>query len=73
MHPMFVRLAFGWLALGGGMHFAVDVAPRYFRGTRAPGPETSLYYGPNTALALGQALFGLPGLLVAHHAMAIST
>ncbi|HEY8681798.1 MAG TPA: hypothetical protein VIM06_01385, partial [Rhodanobacter sp.] len=44
-HPMFVRFAFGGLALGGVMHFAIDVLSQYFRGTREPGPETSLYYG----------------------------
>jgi hypothetical protein len=64
--------AFGWLTLTGTLHFAIDVVSQYLRGKRVPGPETTLYYGLNSAFALGQVLFGLmclwaawrhPGLL----------
>jgi peptidoglycan/LPS O-acetylase OafA/YrhL len=51
--------AFGWLTLTGTLHFAVDVVSQYLRGKRVPGPETTLYYGLNSAFALGQVLFGL--------------
>lgn len=64
--------AFGWLTLTGLLHFAVDVVSQYWRGKHPPGPQTTLYYGLNSAFALGQVLFGLmclwaatrqPGLL----------
>ncbi|MBW6527809.1 hypothetical protein KZ813_13255 [Sphingomonas sp. RHCKR7] len=58
--------AFGWLTFTGVMHFAVDVVSQYLRGKRAPGPETTLYYGLNSAFALGQVLFGLMCLWAAH-------
>lgn len=51
--------AFGWLTFTGTMHFAIDVVSQYCRGKRAPGPETTLYYGLNSAFALSQVLFGL--------------
>jgi hypothetical protein len=51
--------AFGWLTLTGTLHFAIDVVSQYLRGKRVPGPETTLYYGLNSAFALGQVLFGL--------------
>ncbi|MEA1085190.1 hypothetical protein SFC76_13055 [Sphingomonas sp. CD22] len=51
--------AFRWLALTGTMHFVIDVVSQYWRGKRAPGPETTLYYGLNSAFALSQVLFGL--------------
>ena len=51
--------AFGWLTFTGTLHFAIDVVSQYVRGKRAPGPETTLYYGLNSAFALGQVLFGL--------------
>ena len=51
--------AFGWLVFTGAAHFVVDVASQYLRGKRAPGPETTLYYGLNSAFALGQVVFGL--------------
>jgi hypothetical protein len=64
--------AFGWLTFTGAMHFTIDVVSQYVRGKRVPGAETTLYYGLNSAYALGQVLFGLmclwaarrePGLL----------
>ena len=59
MIPWFAYGAFGWMALSGTMHFIIDVASQYLRGKRPPGPETTLYYGLNSAFALGQLLFGL--------------
>jgi hypothetical protein len=56
---------YGWLTLGGTLHFSIDVLSQYLGGKRVPGPEATLYYGLNTAYALGQILFGLLGVLVA--------
>lgn len=50
--------AFGWLTLSGTLHFAIDVVSHHARGKHAPGPETTLYYGLNSAFALSQVLFG---------------
>lgn len=71
MHKYIVYTAYGWLALTGVLHFVVDVVSQYLRGTRAPGPETSLYYGLNSAFSLGQVAFGLLGLFLAWRAMHI--
>lgn len=69
MHKTLVFAAFGWLTLAGSVHFAIDVVSQYARAKRAPGPETTLFYGLNTAYALGQLMFGLLGLLVAWQAI----
>ena len=69
MHTYIVYAAYGWLTLSGLLHFIVDVVSQYLRGTRAPGPETTLYYGLNAAFALGQVAFGLVGLYLAWRAM----
>lgn len=55
--------AFGWLAFGGIAHFGIDVVSQYLRAKRVPGPETTLYFGLNTAYALGQILFAALALL----------
>jgi protein-S-isoprenylcysteine O-methyltransferase Ste14 len=68
MHKILVFVAFGWLTLGGTMHFVIDVLSQYLRAKRVPGPETTLFFGLNTAFALGQILFGVLGLLVARQA-----
>ena len=60
----FLYAAYGWLLLGGVLHFSIDVMAQYLRGKRAPGPETTLFFGLNTAYALGQSLVGLLALLV---------
>lgn len=65
MHKGLVYAAFAWLSFSGTLHFVIDVVSQYMRGKRAPGPETTLYYGLNTAFALGQVLFGLLGLWIA--------
>jgi hypothetical protein len=71
MRRILAYLAFTWLTLAGTLHFALDVVAQYARGKRVPGPETTLYYGLNTAYALGQVLFGLLGLLVARRAIGL--
>lgn len=57
--------AFGWLSLGGVLHFLIDVISQYAKGKRIPSPETTLFYGMNTAYAFGQVVFGLTGLWLA--------
>ena len=65
MHRILLYVAYGWLTLGGALHFTIDVASQYLRGKRTPGAETTLYYGLNSAFALGQLAFGLLGLWLA--------
>lgn len=59
MQKYLTYAAFGWLTFSGTMHFLIDVAAQYLRHKRAPGPETTLYYGLNSAFASGQVFFGL--------------
>lgn len=68
LHRLFVFAGFGFLTLGGTLHFVVDVLAQYVRDKRIPGPETTLYFGMNTAYALGQIVVGVLGLLAAHEA-----
>lgn len=68
MHKYTVYAAYGWLALSGALHFAIDVVFQYLRGKREPGLETTLYYGLNCAFSLGQVAFGLLGLFLAWRA-----
>ena len=60
----FLYAAYGGLLLGGVLHFGIDVVAQCLRGKRAPGPETTLFYGLNTAYALGQVMIGVLALLV---------
>jgi hypothetical protein len=69
MYKILVHVAFGFLTLTGSLHFAIDVVSQYVRGKRVPGPETTLYYGLNSAYALGQIAFGVLGLLAAREAL----
>jgi hypothetical protein len=71
LHKISVYAAFGWLTFAGTMHFVIDVLAQYLRHKRVPGPETTLYYGLNSAYALGQILVGILGLLIAHHAIEV--
>lgn len=71
VHRYIIHAAYGWLVLSGVLHFVVDVVSQHLRGKRAPGVETTLYYGLNTAFALGQVVFGVLGLLVARRAVGI--
>lgn len=68
MHAYLAYAAYGWLTLTAVMHFAADVVSQYLRGKRVPGPETTLYYGVNSAFAFGQLVFGLLGLWLAWRA-----
>ncbi len=71
LHKVFVNVAFGWLTFAGSMHFLIDVLAQYLRHKRLPGPETTLYYGLNTAYAVGQVVFGILGLLIARRAIEV--
>lgn len=64
MHTKFLYAAYIWLLLSGLLQFGIDVVSQYVRGRRVPGPETTLYYGLNTAYALGQVLVALLALLI---------
>lgn len=66
MRTKFLYAAYGWLLFGGLLHFCIDVISQYVRGRRAPGPETTLYYGLNTAYAWRQVLVALLAILVLH-------
>jgi hypothetical protein len=66
MRTKFLYAAYGWLLLGGLLHFCIDVVSQYVRGRRVPSPETTLYYGLNTAYAVGQVLVALLAILVLH-------
>lgn len=72
-HKYIVYAAYGWLTLSGILHFVIDVVSQHLRGKRAPGLETTLYYGLNSAFALGQVAFGLLGLFLAWRAMPLLT
>jgi uncharacterized membrane protein (DUF441 family) len=71
MHRILFYVAFGWLTAAGLLHFTIDVLSQYLRGKRAPSAETTLYYGMNSAYALGQVLFGLIGLWLAWRAVEV--
>lgn len=71
MYKYLIYTAFGWLVFTGVAHFIVDVISQHLRGKRAPSLETSLYYGLNSAYALGQVAFGILGLYVAWRAMPV--
>lgn len=68
-----VYASYGWLALSGTLHFLVDVVSHAVRGKHPPGPETTLYYGLNSAFSLGQVAFGVLGLFLAWRAMDLVT
>ena len=62
LHVGLLYSAYGWLLLSGLLHFGVDVVSQALRRRRVPGPETTLYYGLNTAYALSQILFAVLAL-----------
>lgn len=64
MRSKLLYAAYGWLLFSGVVHFTIDVLSQYLRGRRSPGPETTLYYGLNSAYALGQVLVALLALLM---------
>ncbi len=57
LHLWLLYSAYGWLLLSGLLQFSIDVLSQAARGKRVPGPETTLYYGLNTAYALSQVLY----------------
>lgn len=59
MHTILTYASYGWLAFSGTVHCVIDVASQHVRGKRAPGPETTLFYGLHSSFALGQVLCGL--------------
>ena len=59
-----VYAPYGWLLITGTLHFFIDVVSQHLRGKRVPGLETTLYYGLNSAYALGQVVFALCALLM---------
>lgn len=63
LHISLLYAAYGWLLLSGTLQFAIDVVGQYTRGKQAPGPATTLYYGLNSAYALGQVLLAALALL----------
>ncbi|WP_431258091.1 hypothetical protein ACQ86G_26630 [Roseateles chitinivorans] len=73
MNKYLVYTTYGWLTLSGTLHFLIDVVSHVLRGKHPPGPETTLYYGLNTAFALGQVVLGLLGLFLAWRAMDVVT
>ena len=62
LHARLLYSAYGWLLLSGLLQFSIDVVSQVLRGKRVPGPETTLYYGLNTAYALSQILFAVLAL-----------
>jgi len=70
MHRKPLYAAYGFLLLSGSLHFGIDVVSQYLRGKRAPGPEATLYFGLNTAYALGQVLFALLAMLAVRNGVA---
>lgn len=67
LHSSLLYAAYGWLLLSGLLHFGIDVVSQHLRGTRAPGPATSLYYGLNSSYAASQILFATLALFAIHH------
>ena len=61
--------AYSWLLLSGLLQFGIDVVSQAMRGKRVPGPETTLYYGLNTAYALSQILFAVLALFAIAHGL----
>jgi hypothetical protein len=59
-----VHATYGWLLVTGVLHFCIDVVSHALRHKHSPGPEATLYYGLNSAFALGQVVLGSAGLLL---------
>ncbi|WP_182629367.1 hypothetical protein [Clostridium chromiireducens] len=71
MNKILIYAAYGWLTFSGTMHILIDVVSQYFRNTRVPSAETTLYWGLNIAYGMGQIIFGVFALLVARYAFGI--
>lgn len=70
LHGLLLYGAYGWLLIGGVLHFAVDVVSQYIRGKRTAGPATTLYYGLNSTYAVSQVLFAVLALFAIRHGVA---
>jgi hypothetical protein len=66
-----VHASYGWLLITGLLHFCIDVVSHVLRHKHPPGPEATLYYGLNSAFALGQVALGAVGLLLALQAVPV--
>ena len=66
-----VHATYGWLLITGSLHFCIDVVSHLLRHKHPPGPESTLYYGLNSAFALGQVVLGAVGLLLALQAVPV--
>lgn len=62
LHRGLLYGAYCWLLVSGLLQFGIDVVSQAMRGKRLAGPETTLYYGLNTAYSLSQILFSLLAL-----------
>lgn len=71
MYKILAYSTFSWLVLSGVLHFTIDVVSQYVRGIRAPGFETTLYYGLHTSYAASLVLVGLFGLLITTHSLSL--
>ena len=69
LHMGLLYGAYSWLLLSGLLQFGIDVVSQAMRGKRVPGPETTLYYGLNTAYALSQILFAVLALFAIAHGL----
>lgn len=63
--------AYGWLLVSGLLQFGIDVVLQAVRGKRVPGPETTLYYGLNTAYAHSQILFAVLALVAIQQGLSV--
>lgn len=64
MHKTLLQITYWTLLASGILHYIADVLSQYLRGVRTPSAETTLYYGLNTAYALGQVVFATGALLI---------
>ena len=69
LHGLLLYGAYGWLLLGGILHFGVDVVSQDLRGKRLAGPATTLYYGLNSTYAVSQILFAVLALFALRHGL----
>lgn len=71
LHSGLLYGAYGWLLASGLLQFGIDVVSQAVRGKRAPGPETTLYYGLNSAYALSQILFAVLALFTIQQGLSV--
>ena len=69
LHLALLYSTYAWLLLSGVLQFGIDVVSQAVRRKRLPGPETTLYYGLNSAYALSQFLFAVLALFAIQHGL----